>query len=206
MLLLWTSFPRIFYSLEYKSFLLYNIRLVGLRAFTSILLRWRSNSPYRMVGTFRRINQSISFDIVFRVLILRVAIFNGSFSRILFNSYRVILLIPACTGMFLASATELGRTPFDLLEGERELVRGFNVELGESLFAVLFIGEYGILLYFRSFIGLLFNVSAIILLGMLLFLRASFPRIRYDVILNMYWYSVLPISILALLNYLSLNY
>jgi NADH:ubiquinone oxidoreductase subunit H len=41
---------------------------------------------------------------------------------------------------------------------------------------------------------------------MLLFLRASFPRIRYDVILNMYWYSVLPISILALLNYLSLNY
>jgi len=85
-----------------------------------------------MVGTFRRINQSISFEIVFRVLILRVAIFNGSFSRILFNSYSVILLIPACTGMFLASATELGRTPFDLLEGERELVRGFNVELGEK--------------------------------------------------------------------------
>jgi len=96
------------------------------------------------------------------------------------------MLIPILILIGLVIVTELGRPPFDLLEGERELVRGFNVEVGERTFAVLFIGEYGILIYISALNNLILRVHLLVFILLIFLLRASFPRIRYDVLLSLY--------------------
>jgi len=96
------------------------------------------------------------------------------------------MLIPILILIGLVIVTELGRPPFDLLEGERELVRGFNVEVGERTFAVLFIGEYGILIYIRALNNLILRAHLLVFILLIFLLRASFPRIRYDVLLSLY--------------------
>jgi len=84
---------------------------------------------------------------------------------------------------------ERNRAPFDLLEGERELIRGFNVEIGGLLFVYLFLSEYGILILFRGLtMILLFNnflVLGTALIFFLLLIRSCFPRLRYDSLMTL---------------------
>jgi NADH:ubiquinone oxidoreductase subunit H len=79
---------------------------------------------------------------------------------------------------------ELNRPPFDFSEGERELVRGYNLEFGGLLFALLFLGEYGFLIFFRVFLSFLYFFNyfffTLFLCFLLLIIRSSFPRYRYD--------------------------
>lgn len=90
---------------------------------------------------------------------------------------------------------ESNRAPFDLLEGERELIRGFNVEIGRIMFIYLFLREYGMIIILSSILTILvFNtvlygvgVSCIILL-----IRRCYPRIRYDTLIEFMWVLVLP--------------
>jgi len=84
---------------------------------------------------------------------------------------------------------ERNRAPFDLLEGERELIRGFNIEIGGLLFVYLFLSEYGILIFFRGLtMILLFNnflVLGTTLIFFLLLIRSCFPRLRYDSLMTL---------------------
>lgn len=94
---------------------------------------------------------------------------------------------------------ERNRAPFDLLEGERELIRGFNLEIGRSIFVLLFLSEYGILAVIAIITNLVIiskiNLIRIFILGVILFIRSCFPRVRYDILMSLIWQSILPIRV-----------
>jgi NADH:ubiquinone oxidoreductase subunit H len=99
---------------------------------------------------------------------------------------------------FVLSLIETNRAPFDLLEGERELIRGFNIELGRVLFVFLFLREYGIiiiLMLFMSISTISLSVSSIFFVCLLLFIRRCFPRVRYDIMMRIMWLVILPLTI-----------
>lgn len=100
---------------------------------------------------------------------------------------------------FFLSLIETNRAPFDLLEGERELISGFNIELGSLPFVFLFLREYGIIIVIIIILSLpLVNLRAVVLVlvRLLLFIRSCFPRVRYDIIMSFIWTRILPISII----------
>ncbi|CQD11997.1 NADH dehydrogenase subunit H [Wolbachia endosymbiont wPip_Mol of Culex molestus] len=85
---------------------------------------------------------------------------------------------------------ELNRAPFDFAEGERELVRGYNVEYGSVAFVLLFLSEYGRLIFFRVLTSVLFFKFSLlirfVMFSLLIFIRSSFPRFRYDKIIEIF--------------------
>lgn len=93
---------------------------------------------------------------------------------------------------------ETNRAPFDLLEGERELISGFNIEIRRVSFVFLFLREYGIVVVIAMILGLVtrgaISSTSLFLLCFLLFIRRCFPRVRYDVIINIMWKRILPLS------------
>jgi len=96
----------------------------------------------------------------------------------------------------------VSRAPLDFSEGESELISGFNVEFGSSLFILIFLREYGIVLSFSFLTSVLFFGGRVLLAGLLslsiLLLRASFPRFRYDYLMGICWLIILPLSIVIL--------
>jgi NADH-ubiquinone oxidoreductase chain 1 len=106
---------------------------------------------------------------------------------------------------FVSCVVETNRAPFDLAEGESELVSGFNVEYGGLKFALIFISEYASIIWISSLLvvvffccsSTIFLVVAFIVLVVILFLflRASYPRIRYDILMSMTWKKFLPLSL-----------
>jgi NADH:ubiquinone oxidoreductase subunit H len=100
----------------------------------------------------------------------------------------------------LFSLMETNRAPFDLLEGERELIRGFNIEIRSLLFIFLFLREYGIIIVISCLgrITMTGKPSIILLvIGLItiLFCRRCYPRIRYDILIRLIWKSLLPICL-----------
>jgi len=144
-------------------------------------------SKYRIVGAVRARGQSVSYEIAFRIYILCIIIYYNIYRLVGgFNIGLILIFFP----FFFMILAELNRAPFDFAEGERELVRGYNVEFGRVSFALLFIGEYGSLLFFRTLASLLFfNFSLIfiyIIFSCIVFVRRSFPRFRYDIIMGVF--------------------
>jgi len=103
---------------------------------------------------------------------------------------------------FISVVAEVRRAPLDFREGESELISGFNVEFGRSLFILIFLREYGIVLSFSFLTSIIFFGGRVLLAGLLslfiLLLRASFPRFRYDYLIGLCWVIILPLSIVFL--------
>jgi len=96
------------------------------------------------------------------------------------------------------SLIERNRAPFDLLEGERELIRGFNIEIGSLIFVYLFLREYGIVIVIAAItIVVLYSkvqiLETLLLVSLILLIRSCFPRIRYDSLIGLIWQTVLPV-------------
>nr|YP_009158071.1 NADH dehydrogenase subunit 1 [Dolicheulota formosensis]AKJ85738.1 NADH dehydrogenase subunit 1 [Dolicheulota formosensis] len=170
---------------------------------------WCSNSLYAFLGAMRASAQTISYEISLVFLILFPMLLLPSFSF-----FEVLVAYPAIGLLFfspllwvISALAETNRAPFDFAEGESELVSGFNVEYGGGSFALLFLGEYTIILfmsvltsacflsprYLFLYVFLGFVVAVIFLL-----VRGVFPRLRYDKLMNLCWKSILPLSISCL--------
>merc|ERR1711978_866852 len=136
------------------------------------------------IRSIRRVAQICSYDIIFIFLILIFLILNFSFnfnnfsSFILNNIFNLFVLIL----WVLSVLAELNRTPFDLLEGESELVSGFNTEFGSGGFTLL-------LVLSRAF-NLLNLVLVLFLAFTSIFMRASYPRIKFNEIIEILWFSL----------------
>jgi len=203
MLLLWGTLPS-FHSSSLRYSILLFLLLVGFLVYSSLIRGWRSFSKYRVIGRIRRGSQSVSYEILLSLVVVRVILFRRRFLRAknVWGFRRFLLLL-----WFLCSLAECNRAPFDFREGERELIRGFNVEYGRRGFVLLFLREYGIIIFFSLMRDLFFfNYTGIgvIFLILLILARRVLPRFRYDKLIRLIWKTSLPFVCLFLILLLSL--
>nr|YP_008994361.1 NADH dehydrogenase subunit 1 [Cistopus taiwanicus]AGS15334.1 NADH dehydrogenase subunit 1 [Cistopus taiwanicus] len=183
---------------------------------------WFSNSKYALLGSVRAVAQSISYEVSMSLILMSCLLLVGSINMVSLLKYQYICWIFFINFfMFMmwvvSMIAETHRAPFDFAEGESELVSGFNVEYGAVGFALLFMAEYGNILFMSFLCGLLFfgggminysfGLSMSLVVGFLGFLfiwvRASYPRYRYDLLMYLIWKSYLP-CVLLILMFISL--
>lgn len=146
-----------------------------------------SKSKYGSVGAIRARSQSVSYEIAFSLYLLVVIVHINMFCfSAVFNLSLLIVYLPF---LFMILA-ELNRAPFDFAEGERELVSGYNVEYSSVAFVLLFLGEYGVLLFFRTLTSVLFFgfrfFFIYFMFTLLVFIRRAYPRFRYDLMIRFF--------------------
>lgn len=203
----WFVLPFFFEYFTFEHSLIFFLVLVGFSVYRFLLCGVFSKSKYRIVGAVRAASQRVSYEITFSLYILCIMIHYHLFSLCRgFNLSLMLIFLPL--GMMVLA--ELNRAPFDFSEGERELVRGYNVEFGSVTFALLFIGEYGSLLFFRTLVSALyFNFSLLViylLFCTIVFIRRTFPRYRYDMMMGLFWFKMLPVALLFLFFFVAVYY
>lgn len=208
--ILWRTY-REFFGLFGRNFsLIYIFCFISLGVYFLLFCGWGRGSKYRLLGRYRSISQTISYEvslIFFGLSFVYLVFFYDLFVLIFFQNtfwfifFRLIFFL----GWLYVCLAESNRTPFDFSEGESELVSGFNVEYGRGLFSLVFICEYGMVI-FLSFLRVTFFFGRILLEVKLLFfcfifvwLRCCLPRYRYDFLMYQAWKTLLPFSMFFLL-------
>jgi len=184
------------------------ICLSARRVFVLLYSGWSSNSKYTLIGALRGVAQSISYEAVFRTIILLLISILGSYSIESLATKRSLLGVILFPLWLICLLGETHRAPFDFAEAESELVSGFNTEYRGPLFAYLFLGEYVILLFGCMLMRILFvcgpleitnyYIICLIALGftfVTIWIRVTFCRYRYDMLINTAWKVLLPIRL-----------
>jgi NADH-quinone oxidoreductase subunit H len=209
--------------------LLYILALTSLGVYGIIVAGWASNSKYAFLGAMRSAAQIVSYEIAMGFALVGVLIAAGSLNLgDIVNAQRGALgpgswfcvpLFPLFVIYFISGVAETNRAPFDVAEGESEIVAGFHVEYSGSAFAIFFLAEYANMILVSFLAALLFlggwlspfqgwNVPLLSANGAhwlfikagffafsYLWFRASFPRYRYDQIMRLGWKVFIPITI-----------
>lgn len=213
MILNWLICPEYtnIYSIEYS--LLIIIIILTLIRYILIFIGWSSNSNYSIIGAIRGITQILSYEIRFIIIILILILICERYRIIDIYKWQkylwfIISLWPLFIIFFLRVLAELNRRPIDFVEGESELVSGFNIEYFRGRFALIFISEYGIIIFFRYLIFLLFTrlayrIFRFFYIGrgvyIIIIIRGVLPRMRYDELINLCWKIILPFILSYLL-------
>nr|UZT27123.1 NADH dehydrogenase subunit 1 [Sternaspis buzhinskajae] len=211
-LILWSIFPHLYPATFMPMGILFFLSVSSLNVYTTLGAGWTSNSKYALLGAIRSVAQTISYEVSMIFIILPMLIIFSSFDIYSINlqpNYWPLLMMTPLFFMWITSVlAETNRTPFDLPEGESELVSGFNVEYSSGSFALIFMAEYANILFMALLSSVLFlsNSSSLTLITqttmfafLFIWTRASFPRIRYDQLMNLTWKMFLPCAILTLL-------
>nr|YP_010241757.1 NADH dehydrogenase subunit 1 [Tridentarius dentatus]QTI82445.1 NADH dehydrogenase subunit 1 [Tridentarius dentatus] len=225
-LLLWQLYPSS-YSLGYfKWGILFFLCVSALNVYGTLLAGWSSNSKYALLGSLRAIAQTISYEVSMALILLFPLFIIGSFSFIeIKESQNLIwlglLMLPVSFIWYTTCVAETNRAPFDFAEGESELVSGFNIEYGAAGFALIFLAEYANILVMSLFSALLFfgaenlifiSNDIIFMMKVLFFafafiwVRGSYPRFRYDLLMGLTWKGFLPAALALLMIVLTLSY
>ena len=201
--------------------ILYLFAISSLGVYGIIMAGWASNSKYAFLGALRSAAQMISYEISIGFIIITVLLCVGSLNLtdIVLAQKTVwfaIPLLPMFVVFFVSALAETNRAPFDLPEAEAELVAGYNVEYSAMTFALFFLGEYANMILMSAMTAILFlggwlppfDVAPFNLIpgplwflikiaGVLfgfLWVRATFPRYRYDQLMRLGWKVFLPLS------------
>jgi NADH-quinone oxidoreductase subunit H len=213
--------------------ILYLFAISSMGVYGIIIAGWASNSKYAFLGALRSAAQMVSYEVSMGFVLVSVLLCVGSLnltdivhaqagSSVLpgFLHWYWLPLFPMFIVFFISSLAETNRSPFDLPEGESEIVAGFFVEYSAMSFALFFLGEYANMILMSGmttilFLGgwlPLFNVEPFtwipgviwfilkvcVLLFVFLWVRATFPRYRYDQLMRLGWKVFLPLSLLWL--------
>uniref|UniRef100_UPI00315DAAF4 NADH dehydrogenase subunit 1 n=1 Tax=Voluta musica TaxID=3169513 RepID=UPI00315DAAF4 len=225
-LFLWQLYPSLYAASYFKWGILFFLCVSGLNVYGTLLAGWASNSKYALLGSLRAIAQTISYEVSMALILLFPLFVVGSFSFIEIKEAQKILwlsllMLPVSLIWFVTCVAETNRAPFDFAEGESELVSGFNIEYGAAGFALIFLAEYANILVMSLFTSLLFfggssmifmESDTAFMLKVLLFaflfiwVRASYPRFRYDLLMGLTWKGFLPASLCFLLLITTLAY
>lgn len=211
----WMTVPLLYLSLSIKYPLLFIIICFGISVYRNLFRGWSSNSKFSSLGAFRGLSQTISYELTLIFILLSIFLLFNSLSIYIleFLSTNVFgILTPIFTIWIINILAETGRAPLDFIEGESELVSGFNTEFSSRRFALLFVGEYGLVIYFSVLTPFLFNSGgftnifwSFLILLFYLICRTSFPRFRYDFLIDLAWKKLLPFIIFYLYILLSLR-
>jgi NADH-quinone oxidoreductase subunit H len=210
--------------------LLYVLALTSLSVYGVIIAGWASNSKYAFLGAMRSAAQTVSYEIAMGFSLVGVMIMAGTL-----NLREIVLaqqggifdwfwlpLLPLFVIYMISGLAETNRAPFDIAEGESEIVAGFHVEYSGAAFAVFFLAEYANMILISGLSAILFaggwlspfqNVpvlgdtilgqgsiiwflgKTVIFMFMFLWYRATFPRYRYDQIMRLGWKVFIPITL-----------
>nr|ACO05552.1 NADH dehydrogenase subunit 1 [Notophthalmus viridescens] len=225
-LMIWIPLPMPFMLSNLNLGVLFLLALSSLAVYTILGSGWSSNSKYALIGALRAVAQTISYEVTLGLILLCLILMAGGFTLMNFNTSQEPLwfLIPAwpmAAMWFISTLAETNRAPFDLTEGESELVSGFNVEYAGGPFALFFLAEYSNILLMNTlsailFLGTTLNhlqpelmttsliIKASALSMVFLWTRASYPRFRYDQLMHLIWKNFLPITIMMTLMHVSL--
>ena len=211
-LLLWPLYPHSYQPLFFKFRILYFLCVTSIRIYATFMAGWRSNSKWRIFGAMRGAAQTISYEVSISLIIVCFIfpLFTINILHTRQNQYTwtIFLALPLISSWLISILAETHRSPLDFTEGESELVSGFNIEYRSSIFALIFIAEY-INILFISLITiailtintfnweLIIKTTAISLI--FIWARRALPRLRYDILINIIWKKILPITLIWLL-------
>nr|AAN39234.1 NADH dehydrogenase subunit 1 [Anatolichthys anatoliae anatoliae] len=225
-LTLWAPMPLPFPMADLNLGILFVLAISSLAVYSILGSGWASNSKYALIGALRAVAQTISYEVSLGLILLSIIIFSGGFTLQTFSVSQEAtwLLLPAwplAAMWYVSTLAETNRAPFDLTEGESELVSGFNVEYAGGPFALFFLAEYSNILLMNTLSAVLFlgaslqhimphmtslnlMVKAALLSVMFLWVRASYPRFRYDQLMHLIWKNFLPLTLALVIWHLSL--
>ncbi len=204
--------------------ILYLLAISSLGVYGVVIAGWASNSKYAFLGAIRSAAQMVSYEVSIGLVIISALLVTKSLNlsdivRAHENMplYMELLLLPMMVVFFISILAETNRHPFDLPEAEAELVAGYNVEYASMTFALFFLGEYANMIIMSAMTAILFmggwlppfGIQALsfvpgmvwfilkIMLCLFIFIwvRAAFPRYRYDQLMRLGWKVFLPISL-----------
>ena len=208
--------------------ILYLFAISSLGVYGIIMAGWASNSRYAFFGALRSAAQMVSYEVSMGFVIITVLVCVGSLrlTDIVLaqeNLWFAIPLFPMFIIFFVSTLAETNRAPFDLPEAEAELVAGYNVEYSSMTFALFFLGEYANMILMCAMTVMLFlggwlppldvaplnwipgpvwfalKIAAV--LFVFLWVRATFPRYRYDQLMRLGWKVFLPLSLASVAIY-----
>nr|YP_010535635.1 NADH dehydrogenase subunit 1 [Alectorobius peropteryx]UYB78508.1 NADH dehydrogenase subunit 1 [Alectorobius peropteryx]UYB78521.1 NADH dehydrogenase subunit 1 [Alectorobius peropteryx] len=207
MLMYWVVFLWEWGQVEMEYGMIYFMCISSLGVYVILGGGWFSNSKYGLLGSFRGLAQVVSYEVSLAMLLMGVVMLGGGYSLYdIIESQSELGFIWGLVSVFfmwfISCLAETNRSPFDLSEGESELVSGFNVEYGGYGFAVLFMSEYGNIIFMSllssvMFFGSLgyFCVNMIVMMYLFLLIRGTLVRYRYDMLMMLSWSVILPVSI-----------
>lgn len=204
--------------------LLFILAISSFGIYGIIIAGWASNSKYSFFGALRSAAQMIAYEVSLTLILLTPLLLVRSFQFTDFVNFQrdvwfIGPLFPIAIITYISMLAELNRTPFDLPEAEGELVAGYNVEYSAIYFALFYLGEYfNIILsstlftllflggwYFFGFNSpLLFSIKIYLLIYTIIWVRATFPRYRFDQLIQIGWKQLLPLAMGNLLYLLGL--
>ena len=214
--------------------LLFLMAITSLEVYGVIIAGWASNSKYAFLGAMRASAQMVSYEIAMGFCLVVVLMVSGSLNMtdivmgqgkgiaaangLTFLSWNWLPLLPIFVVYFISGLAETNRHPFDVVEGESEIVAGHMVEYSGMAFAMFFLAEYAnmwlvailaVLLFlggwlppveFLSFIPgwIWLGAKTFVVVTMFLWVRATFPRFRYDQIMRLGWKIFIPVTLVWL--------
>ena len=216
--------------------LLFLMAIASLEVYGVIIAGWASNSKYAFLGALRASAQMVSYEIAmgFALVVVLMAAGSLNLSDIVMSqgkgtfasmgagvlSWNWLPLLPICVVYFISGLAETNRHPFDVVEGESEIVAGHMIEYSGMAFAMFFLAEYANMLLVSMLAALLFLggwlppidiaplnwlpgwgwliAKTFVVVTMFLWVRATFPRVRYDQIMRLGWKVFIPITLIWL--------
>nr|YP_004123465.1 NADH dehydrogenase subunit 1 [Procapra przewalskii]YP_007626550.1 NADH dehydrogenase subunit 1 [Procapra gutturosa]ADB80999.1 NADH dehydrogenase subunit 1 [Procapra przewalskii]AEP22027.1 NADH dehydrogenase subunit 1 [Procapra gutturosa]AWK60810.1 NADH dehydrogenase subunit 1 [Procapra przewalskii]AYM32533.1 NADH dehydrogenase subunit 1 [Procapra przewalskii] len=225
-LTMWIPLPMPHPLINMNLGVLFMLAMSSLAVYSILWSGWASNSKYALIGALRAVAQTISYEVTLAIILLSVLLMNGSFtlSTLIITQEHVWLIFPAwplAMMWFISTLAETNRAPFDLTEGESELVSGFNVEYAAGPFALFFMAEYANIIMMNIFTTTLFlgafhnpympelytinfTIKSLLLTITFLWIRASYPRFRYDQLMHLLWKNFLPLTLALCMWHVSL--
>ena len=206
--------------------ILYLFAISSLGVYGVIIAGWASNSKYAFLGAMRSAAQMVSYEVSMGFVIVTVLLCVGSLNltdivRAQERIWFVIPLFPMFVVFFISILAETNRSPFDLPEGESEIVAGFFVEYSAMAFALFFLGEYSAMILMSALTSILFLggwlppfdiapfnwlpgpvwfiLKICLCLFVFVWVRGTMPRFRYDQLMRLGWKVFLPLSLVWLL-------
>nr|DBA43675.1 TPA_asm: ND1 [Bombus laesus] len=210
-MMLWLIYPWIYSFYYIDNNMIYLMLILSLMVYPIMFIGWVSFCNYSILGSLRSISQMISFEILLFLMFFMLMMMIESYSFYEFNNYQInmkffILLYPLYLIFIISMLIDLNRVPFDLIEGESELVSGFNIEYFSSMFVLIFLSEYMNIMFMSMLLTMMFyglmnwSISFILIylfhMIFLIMIRGVLPRIRYDKLMSMCWTELLILILL----------